>query len=106
MTEIEVLNEKFENFRDVEIELHNMCVNYIKDRLSSLPNNEIYLNFEVTISYIGFYDINPYSEVKRIYLKDDDIYADTEDEDDYKITYADATELYEIAEAIWHKTGM
>lgn len=69
MTEIEVLNEKFEDFRDVEIELYNMCVDYIKDRLSSLPNNEIYLNFEVTISYIGFYNINPYSEVKRNILK-------------------------------------
>lgn len=100
MTEIEVLNEKFEDFRDVEIELYNMCVDYIKDRLSSLPNNEIYLNFEVTISYIGFYNINPYSEVKRIYLKDDDIYADTEDEDDYKITNTNADELYEIVKAI------
>ena len=106
MTEIEVLNKKFEDFRNVEIELYNVSVDYIKDRLSSLPNNEIYLNFEVTISYIGFYNINPYSEVKRIYLKDDDIYADTEDEDEYKITHASATELYEIAEAIWHKTGM
>lgn len=100
MTEIEVLNEKFKDFRDVEIELYNMCVDYIKDRLSSLPNNEIYLNFEVTISYIGFYNINPYSEVKRIYLKDDDIYADTEDEDNHKITNTNADELYEIAKAI------
>lgn len=100
MTEIEVLNKKFEDFRNVEIELYNMCVDYIKNRLSLLPNNEIYLNFEVTISYIGFYNINPYSEVKRIYLKDDDIYADTEDEDDYKITNANADELYGIAKAI------
>lgn len=100
MTEIEMLDEKFEDFSDVEIELCNMCVDYIKDRLSSLPNNKIYLNFEVTISYICFYNINPYSEVKRIYLKDDDIYADTKDEDDYNITNANADELYEIAKAI------
>lgn len=106
MTEIENIRKSFNNWKNANNELYNVSVDYIKDRLSSLPNNEIYLNFEVTISYIGFYDINPYSEVKRIYLKDDDIYADTEDEDDYKITYADATELYEIAEAIWHKTGM
>ena len=100
MTEIEVLNEKFEDFRDVEIELCNMCIDFIIEKLHSLPSNKIYLNFEVTISYIGFYNINPYSEVKRIYLKDDDIYADTEDEDDYKITNANADELYEIAKAI------
>ena len=100
MTEIEILDEKFEDFRNVGIELCDMCIDFIIDRLNSLPNNEIYLNFEVTISYIGFYNINPYSEVKRIYLKDNDIYADTEDEDDYKITNANADELYEIAKAI------
>lgn len=105
METIEMIKNKFDESSRIEYELYNMCVNYIKERLSSLPNNEIYLNFEVTISYIGFYNINPYSEVKRIYLKDDDIYADTEDEDEYKITHASATELYEIAEAIWHKTG-
>lgn len=100
MTEIEVLNKKFDDFRNVEIELCDMCIDFIIERLNSLPNNEIYLNFEVTIMYIGLYSINQYSEVKRIYLKDDDIYADTEDEDDYKITNANADELYEIAKAI------
>lgn len=100
MTEIEVLNKKFDDFRNVEIELCDMCIDFIIERLNSLPNNEIYLNFEVAISYIGFYNINPYSEVRRIYLKDNDIYADTEDEDDYKITNANADELYEIAKAI------
>ena len=100
MTEIEILDEKFEDFRDVEIELCNMCIGFIVEKLHSLPNNEIYLNFEVTISYIGFYNINPYSKIKCIYLKNGDIYADTEDEDDYKITNANADELYEITKAI------
>ena len=100
MTEIEVLNKKFDDFRNVELELCDMCIDFIIERLNSLPNNEIYLNFEVTISYIGFYNINPYSEVKRIYLKNGNIYADIEDEDDYKITNANADELYEIAKAI------
>ena len=106
MAEIENIRKSFNDWKNADNELYNVSVDYIKDRLSSLKNNEIYLNFEVTISYIGFYNINPYSEVKRIYLKDDDIYADTEDEDEYKITHAAATELYEIAEAICHKTGM
>ena len=100
MTEIEVLNEKFENFRDIEIELCNMCIDFIIDRLYSLPSNKIYLNSEVTIMYIGFYNINPYSKIKCVYLKNGDIYADTEDEDNYKITNANADELYEIAKAI------
>lgn len=100
MTEIEVLNEKFEDFCDVEIELCNMCIGFIVEKLYSLPSNKIYLNSEVTIMYIGFYNINPYSKIKCFYLKNGDIYADTEDEDDYKITNASATELYEIAKAI------
>ena len=100
MAEIENIRKSFNNWKNADNELYNVSVDYIKDRLSSLPNNEIYLNFEVTISYIGFYNINPYSEVKRIYLKDNDIYADTEDEDDYKITNTNADELYEIAKAI------
>ena len=38
--------------------------------------------------------------------KDKNIHlAIVSDEDEYKITHASATELYEIAEAIWHKTG-
>lgn len=100
MVEIKTLNEKFDDFRDVEIELCNMCIDFIIERLYSLPNNEIYLNSEVTIMYIGFYSINPYSKIKRVYLKNGDIYADTEDEDNYKITNANADELYEIANAI------
>ena len=93
MEAIENIRKSFNDWKNADNELYNVSVDYIKDRLSSLPNNEIYLNFEVTISYIGFYNINPYSEVKRIYLKDDDIYADTEDEDEYKINHAAATEL-------------
>ena len=69
-------------------------------------HNPTIINRSWSVSSIKIYNINPYSEVKRIYLKDDDIYADTEDEDEYKITHAAATELYEIAEAIWHKTEM
>ena len=100
MTEIEILDKKFEDFRDVEIELCNMCIDFIIEKLHSLPSNKIYLNSEVTIMYIGFYNINPYSKIKYVYLKNGDIYADTEDEDDYKITNANADELYEIAKAI------
>lgn len=96
----EVLENIYDDWCDAYDELYKVSANYIKEKLNSFPNNEIYLNFEVTISYIGFYDINPYSEVKRIYLKDDDIYVDTEDKDDYKITNANADELYEIAKAI------
>lgn len=99
MTEIEILDEKFEDFRDVEIELCNMCIDFIIEKLHSLSSNKIYLNSEVTIMYIGFYNINPYSKIKCVYLKNGDIYADTEDEDDYKITNANTDELYEIAKA-------
>ena len=60
MAEIENIRKSFNDWKNANNELYNVSVDYIKDRLSSLPNNEIYLNFEVTISYIGFYNINPY----------------------------------------------
>lgn len=54
MAEIENIRKSFNDWKNANNELYNVSVDYIKDRLSSLPNNEIYLNFEVTISYIGF----------------------------------------------------
>lgn len=58
MEAIENIRKSFNNWKNADNELYNVSVDYIKDILSSLPNNEIYLNFEVTISYIGFYNIN------------------------------------------------
>ena len=48
METIEMIKNKFDESSRIEYELYNMCVNYIKERLSSLPNNEIYFDQDVS----------------------------------------------------------
>lgn len=96
----EVLKNTYDDWCGAYDELYNVSVNYIKERLNSSPNNEIYFDFELTIPYYGEYDKNLDSEVYRVYLKDGEIHADTEDIEGYNITRAKARVLYEIANAI------
>lgn len=98
MTEIEVLNNKLKTLYDLENELYNMCVNYIKQRLSLLPNNKICFD-PSTLICIQCYGCNTitYSRIYCVYLIDEDIYTDTEDVKEYKITNAETINLYNIA---------
>lgn len=101
MTEIEALNNKLKTLYDIDNELYNMCVNYIKERLSLLPNNKICFDPSslICIRRYGCGKIT-YSRVDCVYLIDEDIYADTEDAKKYKITNAETIELYDIAKEI------
>ena len=54
MAEIENIRKSFNNWKNADNELYNVSVDYIKDRLSSLPNNEIYLNFEVVYRFLQY----------------------------------------------------
>lgn len=99
METIEMIKNKFDESSRIEYELYNMCVDYIKERLSSLPNNEIY--FDQDVSPIG---IRHYSNgavtfrlINRVYLIDGDIYADIEGVDFYEITGAENIDLYNIS---------
>lgn len=98
MIEIEILNNKLKALYDLENELYNMCVNYIKERLSLLPNNKICFD-PSTLICVQCYGCNTitYSRIDCVYLIDDDIYADTEDVKEYEITNAETIDLYNIA---------
>lgn len=96
----EVLKNTFSKFCNISSELYKISFDYIKDRLSSLPNNEIYFNFDVAIAHVSICGTNVDSCVKRVYLENGDIYADTEDCDGYNITCASAIDLYKIASEI------
>ena len=96
----EVLKNIYDDWCGAYDELYKVSTNYIKERLNLLPNNEIYFDFELTIPYYGEYDSNPDSKVYRVYVKDGEIHADTEDIDGYDITCAKAWVLYDIAIAI------
>lgn len=76
-----------------------MCVNYIKERLSSFPNNEIYLDPDASLIRIRYYGYGTitFTLVNRVYLIDEDIYADTEVCDGYEITGAEVIDLYNIS---------
>ena len=99
METIEMIKNKFDESSRIEYELYNMCVNYIKERLSSLPNNEIYFDQDVSPIRIRFYDYREftYALVNRVYLIDGDIYADIEGVDFYDITGAENIDLYNIS---------
>lgn len=102
METIEMIKNKFDESSRIEYELYNMCVNYIKERLGSLPNNEIYFDQDVSPIRIRFYDYGEftYALVNRVYLIDEDIYADTEYIDGYEISGGNTIDLYKIAREI------
>ena len=99
METIEMIKNKFDESSRIEYELYNMCVNYIKERLSSLPNNEIYFDQDVSPIGIRHYSngVVTFRLVNRVYLIDGDIYADIEGVDLYEITDAENIDLYNIS---------
>lgn len=104
METIKMIKNKFVDLSCIDNELYNMCVNYIKERLSSLPNNEIYFDQDVSPIRIRFCDYGEftYALVNRVYLIDGDIYADTEYIDGYELTGVDTIYLYKIAREIFN----
>ena len=94
-----MIKNKFDESSRIEYELYNMCVNYIKERLSSLPNNEIYFDQDVSPIGIRHYrnGVVTFRLVNRVYLIDGDIYADIEGVDLYEITDAENIDLYNIS---------
>lgn len=93
-----MIKNKFDESSRIEYELYNMCVNYIKERLSSLPNNEIYFDHVSTIGIRHYSNGSvTFRLVNRVYLIDGDIYADIEGIDLYEITGAENIDLYNIS---------
>ena len=97
--EIEILNGKFDDYSNNGFELYIMCVDYIKKKLSSFPNNEIYLDQDTSPIGIWYYSncIVTFKLVNRVYLIDGNIYADLDGSDFYDINGAQIIDLYNIA---------
>lgn len=79
-----------------------MCIDYIKERLGSLPKNEIYLDQNVSSIGIRHYSncVVTFRSVNRVYLIDGNIYADLKGIDFYEITGTEIIDLYNIAKEI------
>ena len=105
---MEKFQETFNKWRDVNCQLANDCEAYIKDTLNKLPNKEVVFDDEeicpACVTFDGgnepeFY-ANPFSNVERVYLKNDNIYLETEDSSCYALEKICAEEMMGVAECL------
>lgn len=105
---MEKFQETFNKWCDVNSQLAKDCKEYIKDTLNKLPNKELVFDDEevipASVTYDGGnhpeYAANPYSNVERVYLNNDNIYLDTEDCSGYALENICAEEMMHVAESI------
>ena len=88
---------------EAEKELFNECEAYIKSQLELMPNKEIYIDYENISStptvICEIFDEYVKSNVERVYLKQGNIYIDTDGFSWYSASLLTAKELFDIAVA-------
>ena len=84
--------------------LYNECEEYIKSKLELVSSKSIFFNGALTdmpsVAWDGGMPNNCSSVIERVYLRDGEIYLDTEDVCEYSIKNVTAEELYRIAVAV------
>jgi hypothetical protein len=103
-----------ENVRNTMNVVRKNALEYIKETLKNLDENEIIFDYEeYEVPYINYdggnhpeYDAYPFAPVVRIYLKNDIVYADLDEFDteydvDARCCYPE--DVYEIAEKVYEK---
>ena len=106
----------YSHWAEVGRNLRKSCIDYIRGVLKGLNGEIIILDpnsmdgdmqgkFEaVTVPYDGGnhpeYNSNCFSQVKSVYLKDNDIYLEIEETDEYSIDNIDVQDVESIAELI------
>lgn len=95
----------FDTWEKLNEMLYNECEEYIKSKLELVSSNSIvfdvaYLTDRPSVSWDGGMPNNCSSSVERVYLRDGEIYLDTEDACEYSIKNVTAEELYKIAVAV------
>ena len=99
------LNKIYEKWEKLNKELFQESKDYIKECMSKTIDNSVSLDeCNICVTYDGGRhpecDANPYSHVERVYLKNGNIYVDTEDCYQYDIDNITASELFDIAESV------
>ena len=99
------LNKIYAEWEKLNYELFQESKDYIKECLSKTIDNSVSLDeCNICVTYDGGrhpeYDANPYSHVERVYLKNGNVYIDTEDCYQYDIYNITAIELFYIAESV------
>lgn len=95
----------FDKWVDSCNDLRNVCETYIMERINSSPNNEIAFGDNAPcVNYDGGnhpeYDSSMYSQVKKAYLSDGEIYLAIDETDKYEISRVDTERLFYVADAI------
>ena len=89
---------------EAEKELFNECEAYIKSQLEFMPSNEIEIDYGHISStptvICEVFDEYVKSNVERVYLKQGNIYIDTDDFSWYSASLLTAKELFDIAVAV------
>ena len=112
---MEKANELWEQKRPIEKEIEKRCIDYLKRTLKNREGNRLdfydedgepYGNQYLCVTYDGGrhpeYASNAFSSVKGVFLKENHIYLDTEDDDEYSITNISLNELFSIADYVYH----
>lgn len=96
------LNKIYEQWQKLNNELFQESKDYIKKCLSTIDNSISLDECNVCVTYDAEYqyDANLHSHVERVYLKNGNIYVDTEDCYQYDIENITASELFDIAESV------
>lgn len=100
---MEKFQETFNKWCDVNRQLATDCKEYIKGTLNKLPNKEVVFDVFLAINYYGNhpeYDSNCFSRVECVYVKNGNIYVNTEDCSGYALENICAEEMVRVAESI------
>lgn len=98
--------EVFEEWSSWNTKLYKACVNYIEVVLDALPEHKIEIdeNYPVSVPYDGGnhpeYASNCFSDVYCVYYKNNNIYLDIEDCEEYSIENISAENAYDIVQSI------
>lgn len=106
---MEKFQETYAQWSNLNKQLFTDSENYLKEILADCPDNYLDLKpdnsedefYEVTVSYNGGrhpeYDSNCYSTVYGVFLKNDKLYLNIEDCDEYPANEVTADELFSVA---------
>jgi len=103
---MEKFQETYEKWAELNRQLYADCKEYLEDVLKKTPDNEIVINEDamICVPYDGGnhpeYDSNCFSNVSRVYLKNDAVYLDIEETNEYPISNIDANSLCDVADAV------
>ena len=100
-----IVNNILKEYSKIQNKVRNICYDFIKDFLTNVANNEIVIDYSdfpeyITVTYDGGnhpeYASNVFSTINRIYMRNNELYVDTEDTTTYNLNNATTDDLASI----------